>query len=90
MNPITWIAIFNIAVFLIFGIDKLLAIKKLRRIPEAVLLSLTFVFGASGAICGMIVFRHKTAKPTFRYLIPLMFIVQAVLYFRLSNFGITL
>ena len=63
--------IWNILVMLIYGVDKLLAKLQKRRISEAMLLSCAFLLGGLGAMFGMILFNHKTAKPKFRILVPL-------------------
>lgn len=46
--------------FLLYGIDKWKAKHRRWRVRESVLLGLTFLGGASGAILGMMLFRHKT------------------------------
>lgn len=45
--------------FLLYGIDKALAISGAWRIPEKVLLTAVVLGGALGGFLGMIVFRHK-------------------------------
>ncbi len=69
----------NIIVFLMFGVDKFLSKQKGRRIPEAVLLVLSFFFGAYGGVLGMIVFNHKTNKMIFRILVPLFAVINYIL-----------
>lgn len=69
----------NTLTFLIFGLDKLLAVKRRRRIPEATLLTLGFLTGSIGAMLGMALFRHKTdarAHPGFVWGIPAMFLAE--------------
>ncbi|MBE6681225.1 MAG: DUF1294 domain-containing protein [Ruminococcaceae bacterium] len=70
----------NIIVFVLFGIDKFASKQKGRRIPEAVLLVLSFFFGANGAALGMILFNHKSNKMLFRILVPLFVIVNYILF----------
>ena len=60
----------NIAMFLIFGYDKLMAKRKGQRIPESFLLAGSFFFGAFGSLLGMVVFNHKTSKLKFRLTVP--------------------
>jgi uncharacterized membrane protein YsdA (DUF1294 family) len=60
----------NVASFLIYGLDKLKAKKHSWRIPEKKLL-LVALFAPAGAWAGMQLFRHKTRKSKFRYLVPL-------------------
>ena len=51
---------------LLYAIDKAAAQAGRGRIPESTLLSLGFVGGWPGAIVAQQVWRHKTAKRTFR------------------------
>ena len=55
----------NVVVLLTYGLDKLLAKLKKRRIRETVLLWSAVLFGGLGALFGMLVFNHKTNKPRF-------------------------
>ena len=50
----------------VYGIDKLAARGGRDRVPEAMLLWLGVVGGWPGAIVAQQVFRHKTAKRSFR------------------------
>jgi uncharacterized membrane protein YsdA (DUF1294 family) len=58
---------------LAYGYDKGIAEGTRTRIPETVLLGLALIGGTLGAFTGMMLFRHKTSKPTF--LIPFALIV---------------
>lgn len=55
----------NILAFIIYGIDKFLAIKKLYRFSEYSLFIMAIFGGAIGALLGMRVFHHKTRKLLF-------------------------
>jgi len=66
-----YLILINIMTFLIFGIDKFLAIKKYFRIPESGLLGLSLIGGCFGAIVAMLTFHHKTKKRRFQIIIPL-------------------
>ncbi|SDC33061.1 Uncharacterized membrane protein YsdA, DUF1294 family [Succiniclasticum ruminis] len=79
------ILVINIAAFLVYGVDKLKAVNGWWRIPEWVLLGLGAVGGAAGAYLGMLLFRHKTRKPLFRYGVPVIFMVQMVFVFMKSQ-----
>jgi len=61
------ITVLQILPFLIYGIDKLLARLGIFRIPEKALLATTFIFGISGSIAAMMIFKHKTRKTSFRH-----------------------
>ncbi len=51
------------------------AIKK-SRIPEKSLFLLAIVGGSVGLLAGMYSFRHKTRKPSFKYGIPALVVLQ--------------
>ena len=55
----------NIFSFIIYGVDKLLAVKKLFRVSEYSLFILTIFGGGIGSLLGMKVFHHKTKKKVF-------------------------
>ena len=83
-----WLLIINVAAFLAYGLDKLLARhEKVPRLPERNLLLLAIVGGGIGAWLGMEVFRHKTQHRSFRVIVPLftclwlVIVTGAYLYF---------
>lgn len=61
-----WLAAFNTVTFLAFGFDKWRAGRSGRRVAELTLAMLAALGGWPGGLTGMIVFRHKTAKWTFK------------------------
>lgn len=67
-----------LAVFFLYGIDKYRAIRGDWRISERRLL-IYAVFGAPGALAGMLVFRHKIRKLKFILLVPLILIAELIL-----------
>lgn len=73
------IFIWNLIIIFIYGIDKYRARKNLWRISEKMLIIPAFLFGSIGAMFGMILFNHKTSKIKFRLLIPLSFVINALL-----------
>ena len=75
-----------ILTFLAFALDKHLAIFHRSRIPEAVLFLLCFLYGAFGGLCGMIFFRHKTRHMSFKFIVPLLAVIQiaAIVYFKVK------
>ncbi|MBS7298824.1 MAG: DUF1294 domain-containing protein [Eubacteriales bacterium] len=73
------IAVWNLIVFLMYGIDKLQAIKNKWRISEKTLLISAFLLGGVGAFFGMRIWRHKTQHKLFKVLIPLFAILTIVL-----------
>ena len=82
--PIYW-GVINLITFIVFGIDKLAAIKNRSRIKIVTLLGLSFIGGSVGGLLGMYLFRHKTQKDYFTVGIPLMLVMQAVFIFFLMN-----
>ena len=76
---LVWLGTVSILSFLLFGWDKLMAKLGRSRIPEAALLGAAFLGGGTGALLGMLLFRHKTRKAPFPVLIPLFFLLQLVL-----------
>ena len=78
-----WLLIINVAAFLAYGLDKLLAKLKARhekvpRLPERNLLLLAIVGGGIGAWLGMELFRHKTQHRSFRICVPLFTLIWIV------------
>ena len=65
----------NLAVFIVYGADKLKAERNKWRISERTLLLLAF-FAPFGAIAGMLIFRHKTRKKLFTVLVPLFLAIH--------------
>jgi len=57
------------ATFILWGIDKYRAKMGMWRIPEKILITLTVIGGAFGALAGMLLFRHKTRKTYFWILV---------------------
>lgn len=61
----TVVAVMTAADFIIYGLDKLFAVRGMWRIPEAVLLILSLLCGGAGGGLAMLIFRHKIRKPLF-------------------------
>ncbi len=70
--------IINIITIFVYGQDKLKAVNHWWRIPEWMLLGLVATRGSVVAYLGMLVFRHKTLKPLFRFGVPVILIVHAL------------
>ena len=71
-------AVINLVVFAMYGIDKYKATHKKWRIPEATLIGAA-VFGVLGALAGMKFFHHKTKKPKFYIMVPVIFVLEVAL-----------
>lgn len=68
--------VLNAVSFLLFAVDKMLAIKGMRRIPERVLILSALCFGGVGTLASMYTFHHKTKKTMFILLVPVLTVVQ--------------
>ena len=80
MKEIIYYLIFiNLFTFFIFGIDKYRAKKGMYRIKEYTLFSLCLIGGAFGGLLGMKTFRHKTLKPSFKYGIPILSLIELLI-----------
>lgn len=66
----------NLLSFAVFAFDKYAARQSLRRIPERRLILLTVFGGAGGTYVAQRFLRHKTRKPPFGWLVPLMAVLQ--------------
>ena len=69
----------NLAAFVAFGVDKMLAEARRRRIAEDTLLLLALLGGSPGAFLGRRLFRHKTRKQPFSNRLRGVAILQLVL-----------
>ena len=76
---LSWLVAITLVTFLAYGYDKLVAGSGRARVPEAVLLALTFAGGTLGALLGRSLFRHKTRKTGFRIRFWLVVAVQVAL-----------
>ncbi len=75
-----WLVVVNLITFGYYGLDKLLASRSWNfRIPERVLHMLNAVGGSPAALLAMRVFRHKTAKVSFRVFFWVIVVLQFVL-----------
>ena len=77
---LSYLLLANLVVFAMYGIDKRRAIKNKWRIPEKRLLLAALFGGAPGALWGMILFHHKTKKAKFFLTVPVLFVLQVVLF----------
>lgn len=81
-NHLIYYLIFiNIISFLSMFVDKKKAIKRKWRIKESTLFLLSFIGGSLGVLLGIYSFRHKTKHIKFTLGIPLILIVQVLLFF---------
>ncbi|MBM6826783.1 DUF1294 domain-containing protein [Mordavella massiliensis] len=82
---IYYLFVINVITFAAFGLDKRKAKKRKFRIRESVLLGLALIGGSLGAMAGMFLFHHKTRKPAFRIGIPVLFLLQGVIWILIAG-----
>ena len=85
MGDLFFIYIMSLLTFAMYSWDKHLAVYNKTRIPEFILLLFAFLGGAFGALCGMILFKHKTLHKMFLICVPIFLVLQltTVILFRL-------
>lgn len=63
-----WVVLASVWTFVLFGFDKLRAGRERgSRIAESSLLWWSALGGWPGGFAGMLVFRHKSTKPSFQW-----------------------
>lgn len=73
-----YFAVISLVTFVITALDKILAKKKMRRIPEATLLTLALFGGAVSEYITMKLIRHKTLHKKFMVGLPVIIALQTV------------
>lgn len=88
---IFYFLIINSISFIVIFIDKQRAIKRQWRIKESTLFLLSFMGGSIGTLLGMYNFRHKTKHFKFTLGIPLIIIIQIMIFifFKYTNFTLS-
>lgn len=76
----------NAATFVLYGLDKLLAVTQSRRVPERTLQLTAFLVGSPGALLAMKAFRHKTSKTSFQFVLAALVLVQVVVILAILEF----
>ena len=77
---VIYLIVINILGFLVMGLDKHKAKMAERRIPENTLFIFTILGGGVGTIAGMYVFHHKTKKMKFKVGMPLILILEILIF----------
>lgn len=76
----SYLAGVNAVTLILYGYDKCVAKVGWLRVPEAVLLTTTFAGGTPAALIGQDLFRHKTAKGSYRRKFWLIVAAQLVVF----------
>ncbi len=79
-----YLIIMNMLTYIAFAIDKKRAIRGAWRIPETTLFGLSIAGGSVGGILAMRICRHKTRHLSFTVGLPLILIVQVIIYIWLT------
>lgn len=74
-----WIGAVSAWAFVLFGFDKWRAGRGGRRVAESALWWSSALGGWPGGLLGIVVFRHKSAKPSFLLKFAAAFFVWAAL-----------
>ncbi len=82
---IYYLIVINFLSFVLFGLDKWFAKKKKNRIRNSTLIGLSVLGGSIGSLFGMYLFRHKTQTWYYVYGIPVIFIIQIIIFYYLRN-----
>ena len=78
--PVVWVYVASISIvaFLLCGYDKTIAGGATTRVPERILLGSALIGGTLGLIAGMLLFRHKVSKTSFKGWLFLVVVAQAL------------
>jgi uncharacterized membrane protein YsdA (DUF1294 family) len=77
---LAWVGVTSAWTFLMFGFDKWRAGRSgSRRTPESSLLLASALGGWPGGLLGIVLFRHKSAKPSFLFKFTIAFFIWAAL-----------
>ncbi|WOO39159.1 DUF1294 domain-containing protein [Anaerocolumna sp. AGMB13020] len=71
----------NLLSFLLMGLDKYKARKRLWRIKESTLFLTSVIGGSLGSLLGMFLFHHKTKHTKFLIGMPVILIVHISVMF---------
>lgn len=87
-EPLMILAALNLISFIVYGLDKQLAINNKRRISENNLHTLTILGGFVGSTLAMMLFRHKIKKVKFMLIHSAIFIgwILSLYFYFLTNF----
>lgn len=73
--------IINLVGFVMMCVEKQLAIHHKNRISEKILFLIAIIGGSIGSILGMYAFRHKTKHLSFVIGMPVILIIQLVVFY---------
>lgn len=77
---IIYYILINLLAFIAMYVDKQKAKSNKWRISEKALIMMSIFGGSIGMLCGMKEFRHKTKHAKFKYGVPIILIVQILIF----------
>lgn len=77
---VIWFVFINLVAYIVMSDDKRRARQRKDRTPEKTLFLLAAIGGALGILLAMNIKRHKTKHASFRIGVPLLLLLNAVLY----------
>ncbi|MDF9844636.1 MULTISPECIES: DUF1294 domain-containing protein [unclassified Paenibacillus] len=77
---LVWFVLINLIAYVVMSEDKNKARARRDRVPEKTLFLLAFMGGALGILIAMYRKRHKTRHTSFRIGIPLLLLLNILLY----------
>lgn len=86
----SYFIIINFIGLALMGVDKFKAKNKLWRIREKSFFVVSLLGGSVGSLLGMFIFRHKTKHWYFVLGIPLILILQVIIYEHIVNFIVSI
>ena len=86
--PFAYLLVVNVFSFVLYALDKRRAKKHMYRYPENLLIFAAAIGGSAGALCAMLLFRHKTKHKKFTITVPLLLVFQAAAVYILFRFGV--
>lgn len=79
-----YLVIINAVTYFLFAWDKRLSRRGGTRIRERDFIILSILGGSPGGLLGMYLLHHKTRHFKFKYGLPVIFVIQAVLLLYLA------
>ena len=76
-----YLGLINLLAVIVTGYDKRAAQLQHRRVRERTLMLISALGGAPGMYLTMLIVRHKTRKPLFMMGIPLIFVLELLVFF---------
>ena len=86
--PFAYLLVVNVFAFVLYALDKRRAKKHMYRYPESLLIFAAAIGGSTGALCAMLLLRHKTKHGKFTVTVPLLLAAQIAAVYILFRSGV--